>query len=192
MSRNFENGFWWRKWKHFFVEVINYLKVSKQSHLQRHDLSTGAVSTFEAANSRPFFSVSRHYSDALSVRLLSLTMQTSIVTKMTSLLDMFDRSGHNATTLNLTWDILPDHFKNEYVEVALAKEPYSVFSNVLMTCFYVVILVFGMVGNFMTLIVISWEKGTKSPANLFLISLSLADIITLLIGNIFEFNFGNF
>ena len=139
-----------------------------------------------------FFSVSRHYSDALSVRLLSLTMQTSIVTKMTSLLDMFDRSGHNATTLNLTWDILPDHFKNEYVEVALAKEPYSVFSNVLMTCFYVVILVFGMVGNFMTLIVISWEKGTKSPANLFLISLSLADIITLLIGNIFEFNFGNF
>ena len=151
-----------------------------------------AVSTFEAANSRPFFSVSRHYSDALSVRLLSLTMQTSIVTKMTSLLDMFDRSGHNATTLNLTWDILPDHFKNEYVEVALAKEPYSVFSNVLMTCFYVVILVFGMVGNFMTLIVISWEKGTKSPANLFLISLSLADIITLLIGNIFEFYFGNF
>ena len=144
-----------------------------------------AVSTFEAANSRPFFSVSRHYSDALSVRLLSLTMQTSIVTKMTSLLDMFDRSGHNATTLNLTWDILPDHFKNEYVEVALAKEPYSVFSNVLMTFFYVVILVFGMVGNFMTLIVISWEKGTKSPANLFLISLSLADIITLLIGNIF-------
>ena len=111
---------------------------------------------------------------------------------MTSLLDMMDRTGHNATTLNLTWDVLPDHFKNEYVEVALAKEPYSVSYNVLMTCFYIVILVFGMVGNFMTLLVISWAQGTKSPANLFLISLSLADIITLLIGKVFKIQFLEF
>ena len=106
---------------------------------------------------------------------------------MTSLLDMSSLadSGHNATTLNLTWDILPDHFKNEYVESALDKEPYSVISNVLMTCFYLVIMVSGMVGNAMTLTVISREKGTKSPANLFLISLSSADIITLLVGEYF-------
>ena len=97
--------------------------------------------------------------------------------------DVLDETGHSADSLNLTWDLMPEEFRGHYVDESLSKEPYSVLYNTAMTTIYSVLLFLGLLGNIMTLIVISWEKGSKSPANLFLISLSLADIITLIIGN---------
>ena len=104
---------------------------------------------------------------------------------MFDMLDAIQNTGldHDAKNLNLSWETLPEEFRGHYVEESLAKEPYSLTKNSVMTSVYLAILVVGLTGNVMTLIVINWEKGSKSPANLFLISLSVADIITLLIGN---------
>ena len=98
--------------------------------------------------------------------------------------DFLEKIGHSAETLNLTWDIMPEEFREHYVEESLSSEPYSLTYNTALTSMYLVILILGLMGNIMTLIVINWEKGSKSPANLFLISLALADIITLIIGNL--------
>ena len=106
---------------------------------------------------------------------------------MLDMLDVLENSdGHDANTLNLSWDMMPEEFRGHYVEESLSKEPYSLTKNSVMTSIYLAILILGLTGNIMTLIVINWEKGSKSPANLFLISLSVADIITLLIGNLLQ------
>ena len=89
----------------------------------------------------------------------------------------------NITTKQLPWRILPQQFKDKYIEHFQGE------SNVLnyeaqigVTVFYVLLLLVGLPGNIMTCIIIWYNSTSITPTNCFLLNLAVVDIITLVTG----------
>ena len=88
----------------------------------------------------------------------------------------------NITTQELPWRILPQQFKDRYIEHFQHENVLNYEAQIGVTVFYVLLLLVGLPGNIMTCIIIWYNSTSITPTNCFLLNLAVVDIITLVTG----------
>ena len=81
-----------------------------------------------------------------------------------------------------TWEILPQKFKEIYIDYHQGDTVLNYEAQVGLTLFYVVLILLGLPGNLMTCIIIWCNSNIITPTNCFLLNLAIVDIITLITG----------
>ena len=88
----------------------------------------------------------------------------------------------NITTQELPWRILPQQFKDKYIEHFQGENVLNYEAQIGVTVFYVLLLLVGLPGNIMTCIIIWYNSTSITPTNCFLLNLAVVDLITLVTG----------
>lgn len=80
------------------------------------------------------------------------------------------------------WQNLSRIDKDDYLATMLGPKQLDLTRSTLMTTLYSLLFLIGFTGNFLTCIIILCNSYMRVPANFFLFSLAIADIITLIGG----------
>ena len=92
------------------------------------------------------------------------------------------KESNSEITYQLTWQMLPQKFKEKYIEYHQGDTVLNCEAQVGLTLFYVLLLLIGLPGNLMTCIIIWCNSNKITPTNCFLLNLAIVDIITLITG----------
>ena len=92
------------------------------------------------------------------------------------------KESNSEITYQLTWQMLPQKFKEKYIEYHQGDTVLNYEAQVGLTLFYVLLLLIGLPGNLMTCIIIWCNSNKMTPTNCFLLNLAIVDIITLMTG----------
>ena len=90
--------------------------------------------------------------------------------------------SNSERTYQLTWEMLPQKFKEIYIDYHQGDTVLNYEAQVGLTLFYVVLILLGLPGNLMTCIIIWCNSNIITPTNCFLLNLAIVDIITLITG----------
>ena len=83
------------------------------------------------------------------------------------------------------WDFLSKEEQSKLLQDNLGPDVHSFKKSLIVTIIYGILGVIGVTGNFLTCVIILFNSYMRVPANFFLFSLAIADMITLIGGTVF-------
>ena len=94
---------------------------------------------------------------------------------------------YEANPNHVPWDFLSEEQQEKILFGLMGHKRMGFTRSVIITVIYAILLLVGFTGNFLTCIIILFNSYMRVPANFFLFSLAIADIITLVGGNFLLF-----
>ncbi len=80
----------------------------------------------------------------------------------------------------VTWDDMPSLLKDAFIKQHLDGFDYNASFKAAVLVAMIIVVLAGVPSNLMTVIIILFNKGAKTPTNYFLLNLAIVDIISLI------------
>ena len=96
------------------------------------------------------------------------------------------------STIGRSWNNLTSDEQDKYLEDVLGnQQKYGANKVLVPTIFYSTVSILGIPGNILTLLTISKNSYMKTAPNHFIFNLAVADLITLILGNVIILSYYN-